>query len=148
MFRTIGFSGGGRRHHRPQFAHDPPTRWKPERFTSRRRPQGRCSSAPTQTGAAQVKTRENRSPSCSLRKENSQMIRHSRVEAIMTKRRLAALVIAAVVPTALAGVALATAPFGIVSAPVVARASFADPVDIKFKVQEGHRQEVIHVRDA
>jgi len=67
---------------------------------------------------------------------------------IMTKRRLAFLVIAAAVPAALAGVALATAPSGILSAPVVARAAFADPVDIKFKVQEGERQEVIHVRDA
>jgi len=34
------------------------------------------------------------------------------------------------------------------SAPVVARAAFADPVDIKFKVQGEERQEVIHVRDA
>jgi len=65
----------------------------------------------------------------------------------MTKKRLAVLVLAAA-PTALAGVVLATAPSGIVSAPVVARAAFADPVDIKFKVQEGQRQEVIHVRDA
>ena len=76
------------------------------------------------------------------------MIRHSRIEATMTKRRLAALVIAAVVTAALAGAALATPGFGIVSAPVLARANFVDPVEIKFKVQEGHHQEVIHVQDA
>ena len=70
------------------------------------------------------------------------------MKATMTKRRLAFLVVAAAVPTALAGVALATAPSGILSAPVVARAAFADPVDIKFKVQGEERQEVIHVRDA
>ena len=67
---------------------------------------------------------------------------------IMSKRRLAFLLMAAALPAAVAGVALATAPFGIVSAPVVARAAFAGPVDIKFKVQEGERQEVIQVRDA
>ena len=38
---------------------------------------------------------------------------------------------------------LATPPSGIVSATIVARASFADPVDLKFKIaREG--QEVIH----
>ncbi len=76
------------------------------------------------------------------------MIKHSRIEASMTKRRLAALMISVAVTAVLAGVALATPGFGIVSAPVVARASFVDPVEIKFKVQEGHHQEVIHVREA
>ncbi len=76
------------------------------------------------------------------------MLRHSRIEAIMTRRRWATLVIAAAVIAALAGAVLATPGSGIVSAPVVARANFVDPVEIKFKVREGHHQEVIHVRDA
>jgi quercetin dioxygenase-like cupin family protein len=46
--------------------------------------------------------------------------------------------------TALVGVALATPPSGIVSATVVARASFADPVDLKFKIEGDRGQEVIH----
>jgi quercetin dioxygenase-like cupin family protein len=53
--------------------------------------------------------------------------------------------------TALAGavtaVVLATPGSGILSATVVARANFQDPVDIKFKVQDG-RQEVLHVPSA
>ena len=69
------------------------------------------------------------------------------MKATMTKRRLAFLVIVAAVSTVLAGAALATSGSGILSAPVIGRASFADPVDIKFKV-EGQGQEVIHVRDA
>lgn len=52
-----------------------------------------------------------------------------------------------VVCVALAGTALATPPSGIVSATVVARGSFADTVDIKFKVLSG-REEVLHVPDA
>lgn len=44
-------------------------------------------------------------------------------------------------------VALATPPSGIVSATVLARASFADPVDIKFKLR-GHHNEVVIVRNA
>jgi quercetin dioxygenase-like cupin family protein len=69
------------------------------------------------------------------------------MKATITKRRLAVLVLAAV-PAALAGVvALATAGSGVVSAPVVARASFADPVDLKFKVQ-GQHEEVTLVRNA
>ena len=76
------------------------------------------------------------------------MIRHSRIKATMTKKRLAALAISVAVTAVLAGVALATPGSGILSAPVMARANFVDPVEIKFKVQDGHHQEVIHVRDA
>jgi quercetin dioxygenase-like cupin family protein len=42
---------------------------------------------------------------------------------------------------------LATPASGILSAPVVARAIFQSPVDIKFKIEDG-RQEVIHVPNA
>jgi quercetin dioxygenase-like cupin family protein len=70
------------------------------------------------------------------------------MKATMTKRQLAFLVVVAAVSTMVAGAALATPPSGIVSGAVVARAGFADPVDIKFKVQEGQRQEVINVSDA
>jgi quercetin dioxygenase-like cupin family protein len=45
--------------------------------------------------------------------------------------------------TLLAGAALATPSSNIVSATVVARASFVDPVDLKFKIKE-KRQEVLH----
>jgi quercetin dioxygenase-like cupin family protein len=45
--------------------------------------------------------------------------------------------------TVLAGTAQATPSSNIVSATVVARASFVDPVDAKFKIDEG-RQEVLH----
>ena len=45
--------------------------------------------------------------------------------------------------TALVGAALATPSSGIVSAIIVARAAFVDPVDLKFKTEAGH-QEVIH----
>lgn len=68
------------------------------------------------------------------------------MKATMTKRRLAFLVIVAAVSAVLASATLATPPSG-VSGIVLARAVFADPVDIKFKV-EGQGQEVIHVRDA
>jgi quercetin dioxygenase-like cupin family protein len=69
------------------------------------------------------------------------------MKAKITKRRLAFLFVAATLPTALAGLALATPGFGILSAPVLARASFVDPVDIKFKVG-GTDADIIHVRDA
>ncbi|MGI8602421.1 MAG: hypothetical protein ACR2OZ_05415 [Verrucomicrobiales bacterium] len=59
---------------------------------------------------------------------------------------LVSLGVAAVV-TALVGVALATPPSGIVSATVVARASFADPVDVKFKIGEPGQEVVIHARE-
>ena len=67
------------------------------------------------------------------------------MKAMITKRRLAIL-LAVTGVCVLAGVSLATPPSGIVSATVLARAGFADPVDIKFKV--GQQEEVIHVRDA
>jgi quercetin dioxygenase-like cupin family protein len=41
----------------------------------------------------------------------------------------------------------ATPPFNVVSATIVARASFLDPVDVKFKVNAGN-EEVIHVIEA
>jgi quercetin dioxygenase-like cupin family protein len=69
------------------------------------------------------------------------------MKAKITKRRLAILFVAATLPTALAGLALATPGFGILSAPVLARASFVDPVDIKLKVG-GADGDIIHVRDA
>ena len=47
----------------------------------------------------------------------------------------------------LAGAALATPPSGILSGTVFARATFLDPVQIKFKLNEGG-QEVINVHDA
>jgi quercetin dioxygenase-like cupin family protein len=65
----------------------------------------------------------------------------------MTKTQLVTLLMAAAVSTVLAGAALATPGFGILSAPVLARASFVDPVDIKFKVG-GLDADIIHVRDA
>jgi quercetin dioxygenase-like cupin family protein len=49
--------------------------------------------------------------------------------------------------TALAGAALTTPNSGVLVSSVVARAGFADPVDLKFKVQQ-HGQEVIHVPNA
>lgn len=70
------------------------------------------------------------------------------MKANMTKRRLAFLVIVAAVSTALVGVALATPPSGIVSAPVMARAVFADPVSITFKFQGPHHGQFIEVHNA
>jgi len=78
------------------------------------------------------------------------MIRHSRIVATMTKRRLAVLLVAAATvstATALARAALMTANSGVLISSVVARAGFADPVDIKFKIGPGD-QEVIHVSNA
>ena len=65
----------------------------------------------------------------------------------MTRRQLAFLVIVAAVSTALAGAALATPGSGVLMAPVFARASFADPTDIKFKIKK-QGQEVIQVNNA
>jgi quercetin dioxygenase-like cupin family protein len=48
---------------------------------------------------------------------------------------------------ALAGVALATSPSGVLSGTVVARGSFVDPVDLSFKV-DGGSSEIIHVKGA
>jgi quercetin dioxygenase-like cupin family protein len=69
------------------------------------------------------------------------------MKATMTKRRLAFFLTVGAISAVLAGAALATPPSGIVSATVVARAGFVDPVDIKFKIQ-GQGQEVIQVKDA
>ena len=71
----------------------------------------------------------------------------TKMKATMTKRRLAFLVVVAAVSTVLSGAALATPGFMIFSAPVLATASFVDPVDIKFKVG-GEEADIIHVRDA
>jgi quercetin dioxygenase-like cupin family protein len=65
----------------------------------------------------------------------------------MTNRRLASLVIAAAAATVMAGVALATPASGVVGT-ILVRAGFVEPVDIKFKVWEGERQEIIQVRGA
>ncbi len=78
------------------------------------------------------------------------MIRHSRIVATMIKRRLAVVLAAAAVvsaATALTRATVMTPNFGILVSSVVARAGFADPVDIKFKVGPGD-QEVIHVSNA
>lgn len=48
------------------------------------------------------------------------------------------------VSAALASAALATPPSGILSGAIIARASFTDPVDVKFKLDEG-ATEVINV---
>ena len=69
------------------------------------------------------------------------------MKAKITKRRLALLFVVAILPTVLAGLALATPGLGILSAPVLARASLVDPVDIKFKIG-GTDADIIHVRDA
>jgi quercetin dioxygenase-like cupin family protein len=69
-----------------------------------------------------------------------------KIVAVVNGRQLA---LAAIV-TAVSSVAVAvvlTPSSGIVSAPVFARASFADPTDLKFKVK-GQSQEVIHVNNA
>ena len=62
-------------------------------------------------------------------------------------KRLSTFFVAAAVAMALAGVALATPPSGIVSATILARAGFVDPVDLMLKVRGDHT-EVIHVREA
>ncbi len=69
------------------------------------------------------------------------------MNATMTKRRLAFLTTVAVVCSGLAGAALATPGSGVLMAPVFARASFADPTDLKFKVK-GQSQEVININNA
>src|SRR5262245_21209370 len=53
----------------------------------------------------------------------------------------------AAVIAALVGVARATPSSGILSATILARAHFVEPVDIKFKV-EGQGQEVVHVPES
>lgn len=65
----------------------------------------------------------------------------------MTKRRFALAVAVMTMGTALTGILLASPGFGVLSATVVARAGFTEPVDIKIKADAGH-QEVIHVPNA
>jgi hypothetical protein len=65
----------------------------------------------------------------------------------ITKKRLELAAISVVVLTTLTVVVFATPASGVVGT-ILVRASFADPVDIKFKVQEGHMQEIIHVPNA
>lgn len=78
------------------------------------------------------------------------MIRDSRIVTSMKKRRLAVLLVAAVAlsaATALGSAALTTPNSGVLVSSVVARAGFADPTDLKFKIQ-GQSQEVIHAPNA
>jgi quercetin dioxygenase-like cupin family protein len=49
---------------------------------------------------------------------------------------------------AASGVALATPASGVLSAPVLARGAFTEPVDIKFKISGAHGREVINVKSA
>ena len=55
---------------------------------------------------------------------------------------------AVAVVAAAAGVAFATPGSGIISAPVVARGAFVEPVDLKFKLQQERGNKVINVKDA
>lgn len=66
--------------------------------------------------------------------------------ATKTRQGVLAITVTAVA-VALAGAALATPPSGILSGAIVARAAFLDPVDLKFRIDEG-AQDVIHVRNA
>lgn len=75
-------------------------------------------------------------------------MRMKKIGSIMpNKRTLASVAMVTAVGAAFAGVVLATPGSGIVSATVVARSGFLSPVDIKFKVKDGHT-EVVHVPDA
>ena len=65
----------------------------------------------------------------------------------MATRRWAVTAMVAVVAVATGEAVLATPGSGVLSATVFARAAFADPVDIKFKVEDGS-QEVIHAPNA
>jgi quercetin dioxygenase-like cupin family protein len=67
----------------------------------------------------------------------------------MTKRQLVLSSVGglAAIAAALTGVVLATPGSGVVSATVVARGTFADPTDVKFKV-DTLGQEVVHVGNA
>jgi len=69
-----------------------------------------------------------------------------KITAIVTGRQLALMAIVAAVSCVAVAAAL-TPSFGVVSAPVLARASFADPTDLKFKIK-GQSQEVIQVNNA
>jgi quercetin dioxygenase-like cupin family protein len=76
------------------------------------------------------------------------MIKHPRVAATMTKRQLMALLVAAAAFGALAGLAYATPNSGVLVNFIAARAGFADPTDLKFKVTTANGEEVIHVPNA
>ena len=65
----------------------------------------------------------------------------------MKNRHVTYPVLAAIAGAAVAVTALATPGSGVLSAPVLARASFVDPVDMKIKIGDG-RQEVLHIPDA
>jgi len=69
-----------------------------------------------------------------------------KITSIVTGRQLALVAIVAAVSCVAVAAAL-TPSFGVVSAPVLARASFADPTDLKFKIK-GQSQEVIQVNNA
>lgn len=65
----------------------------------------------------------------------------------MTTMRRISWTVAITAVAALGSAALATSPFGVVSSSVKARADFADPTDLKIKV-ENHGQELMHVPNA
>jgi len=69
-----------------------------------------------------------------------------KIKAIATGRQFALAAIVAAVSCATVAAVL-TPSSGIVSSPVLARASFADPTDLKFKIK-GQSQEVIQVNNA
>lgn len=64
-----------------------------------------------------------------------------------TKKQLVLAATAGVILATLAVGGFATPASGVVGT-ILVRASFTQPVDLKFKVQEGHIQEVIHVPNA
>lgn len=68
-------------------------------------------------------------------------------EYMRPRRQLKFVAVIAALAGAVTAVVLATPGSGILSAEVVARANFQDPVDIKFKVNDG-RQEIFHVPNA
>ena len=65
----------------------------------------------------------------------------------MVKKQLTVAAVAAVICAGVTATVLATSGSRVLSATVFARAAFADPVDLKFKV-DGGAQEVIHARNA
>jgi hypothetical protein len=78
------------------------------------------------------------------------MNKHSRIAASVGKRQLTVLLVTTLVvltATALVRAALMTPNSGVLANNVVARGSFIDPTDLKFKV-EGQGQEVTLVPDA
>jgi len=63
------------------------------------------------------------------------------------RRQLTFVAVITALASAVTGVVFATPGSGILSGTVVARATFQDPVDIKFKLKDG-RQDVFHVPNA